>query len=243
MSHRVNSTVSVNGVSALIDALVLRPLEIEHLADLRALASVAARAASSRDELAMEAAVAHIHSPVGDPVSESARTLGAWLDGFLVGTIAWRRVTRRGGEVVVIESLVVHPLYWRLGIGRALLQTVEAMAVAEGTPRIAVTTLRSHVGFYSANGYRVSTIGRRRFGSAGSIEVAHCRRQLDVSEAGETAYHDDITPIPLQTLLADLAAPSRPPPATARAGRAPASDRVRRREPVTRTQRPYAVPE
>lgn len=59
---------------------------------------------------------------------------GYWLDGELAGAISYKRE----GEVLDIYRLVVHPGYFRRGIGKALVSFVEG--VEEGIERIIVST-------------------------------------------------------------------------------------------------------
>ena len=59
---------------------------------------------------------------------------GYWIDEKLAGAIAYKRE----GKVLDIYRLVVHPNYFRRGIGKALVSFVEG--VEEGIERIIVST-------------------------------------------------------------------------------------------------------
>ena len=67
--------------------------------------------------------------------------------------------TARGGLVILLEDLVVHPTYRRAGLGGLLLEFAETFAKEKGFKRITLLTERVGQGteeFFEKNGYTLS---------------------------------------------------------------------------------------
>ncbi|EFH83701.1 GNAT family N-acetyltransferase [Ktedonobacter racemifer] len=90
---------------------------------------------------------------------------GCWIDGELAGAISYKRE----GSLLDIYRLVVHPSYFRRGIGKALVSFVEE--VEEGIERIIVSTGARNLPakrLYEVLGF--SEIGER--GHTGTVDYA-----------------------------------------------------------------------
>lgn len=77
--------------------------------------------------------------------------VGCWLAGQLVGVLSYKQAD----EGIHIDRLVVHPDYFRRGIGRALLQWLET---AVSPPHITVSTAVKNqpaIQLYQAQGYTI----------------------------------------------------------------------------------------
>jgi GNAT superfamily N-acetyltransferase len=82
------------------------------------------------------------------------RTVVAESDGQLLGFAV---VLRRDDGDAELDGLFVEPSYWRHGIGRALVEQAERMAVADGAATLWVTANTGALGFYDS--CRFITVG------------------------------------------------------------------------------------
>jgi ribosomal protein S18 acetylase RimI-like enzyme len=79
--------------------------------------------------------------------------VGCWLDEQLAGVLSYEQK----GEGIHIDRLVVHPDYFRRGIGRALLKWVET-AVSPPPAHITVSTAAKNqpaIQLYQTEGYTI----------------------------------------------------------------------------------------
>jgi len=77
--------------------------------------------------------------------------VGYWLAGQLAGVLSYEQID----EGIHIDRLVVHPDYFRRGVGRALLQWLET---AVPSPHITVSTAAKNqpaIQLYQAQGYTI----------------------------------------------------------------------------------------
>lgn len=103
------------------------------------------------------------HEAVADHFA--ARTQG----GRLVGI---GRIHRAGPRVSRMRFVAVDPAYRGCGIGRAIVERLEAAALACDAELIVLDARDTVVGFYEALGYRVVGPGPTRFGA-----LAHTRME------------------------------------------------------------------
>jgi GNAT superfamily N-acetyltransferase len=94
-------------------------------------------------------------------------------DGTIVG-FASTRPTK--ATILELDDLFVDPTWMRHGVARALVQTVEAQAVADGMTRVEVTANEHALGFYRAVGFVVDGPADTEFGPG-------LRMHLDVVKA------------------------------------------------------------
>ncbi|MEL7302356.1 MAG: GNAT family N-acetyltransferase [Pseudomonadota bacterium] len=167
-----------------LDAVTaLRALEIEHTAEIRALhdASIKSAVGPFLTETEMDAYRAFIQSPAYSDGLVAAirdqRLIGAFVGGFLAGTVGWQH-TLRVDETACVRWLFVHPLFSDRGIGRRLLSDVELRAVHSGCRRMTAQVTRAALPFFEHFGYTVSSQGTMPVASGVSIPVAHLRRPL-----------------------------------------------------------------
>ena len=86
-----------------------------------------------------------------EALQQSGETFyGYWVDEYLVGAISYKRAA----TLLDIHRLVVHPAYFRRGIGKALVQWVEQVepgiehiVVSTGTKNIPAKSLYTQFGF------------------------------------------------------------------------------------------------
>jgi GNAT superfamily N-acetyltransferase len=78
------------------------------------------------------------------------RTVVAESDGQLLGFAVV--LPREDGDAE-LDGLFVEPTYWRHGIGRALVEQTERIAVADGAANLWVTANTRALGFYDSCGF------------------------------------------------------------------------------------------
>jgi GNAT superfamily N-acetyltransferase len=80
----------------------------------------------------------------------SGRTVIAESAGQLLGFAV---VLRRDDGDAELDGLFVEPTYWRHGIGRALVEQSERIAIADGAANLWVTANTRALGFYDSGGF------------------------------------------------------------------------------------------
>ena len=142
-----------------------------HARSLRALAGEAL----SDAELA--AVLAFVGSPVYSDHLRTEEVHGAFLDGQLIGTASWL-VNADDGETARIASILVHPLFTRLGLGGRLLATVEARASQSGFANLSASATLNAVPFFERYGYVEASRGVKAFGPRCWLPVAFLRKTI-----------------------------------------------------------------
>ncbi len=102
-----------------------------------------------------ETFLAGLDSPAYAIQLGSAALTGAWLDGQLAGTAGWR-AEASSDRVAEIEGLYVSPLFAFMGIGSALLASVENEARGAGYDTLSATVPLAAASFLMRFGYEVS---------------------------------------------------------------------------------------
>jgi GNAT superfamily N-acetyltransferase len=108
-----------------------------------------------------------------DLVDQGRTRVAQLTDGTIVG-FASTRPTQ--AAVLELDDLFVDPAWMRHGVARALMQTIEAQAVAEGVTRVEVTANEHALEFYRAVGFVVDGPADTEFGPG-------LRMHLDVVKA------------------------------------------------------------
>jgi ribosomal protein S18 acetylase RimI-like enzyme len=89
---------------------------------------------------------------VADLQNSDETFVGYWVDGQLAGVLSYEQ----RDEGIHIDRLVVHPDYFRRGIGRALLQWLET--AVSSSPHITVSTAAKNqpaIQLYQSQGYTI----------------------------------------------------------------------------------------
>jgi GNAT superfamily N-acetyltransferase len=101
---------------------------------------------------------------------------GAFVDGQLVGTASWL-ANCDDGETARIASVLVDPMFARLGLGGRLLAEVETRAAFSGFDLLGASTTMNAVPFFEHRGYTEASRGVKAFGSACWLPVAFLRKR------------------------------------------------------------------
>ena len=91
---------------------------------------------------------------VADLQNSDETFVGYWLDGQLAGVLSYEQTD----EGLHIDRLVVHPNYFRRGIGRALLAWVETAVSTPSPSPITVSTAAKNqpaIKLYQSQGYTI----------------------------------------------------------------------------------------
>ena len=160
------------------------------MSELRHLHALSARrlAAGMLSESEIIAFANHIYSEAYSAriaeIVRVRRLLAARLDGALVGTAGWTPAND-AGSVARLIGVFVSPLYARLGIGRRLVEAVEAEAHQAG---FAVYTIRAPLGaaeFFARLGYDVASHGVWPLDREAALPVAFMRKVAPVKSAAK----------------------------------------------------------
>jgi GNAT superfamily N-acetyltransferase len=108
-----------------------------------------------------------------DLVGRGGSRVATLADGTIVG-FASTRPTQ--AAILELDDLFVDPAWMRHGVARALMQTIEAQALADGVTRVEVTANEHALGFYRAVGFVVEGPADTEFGPG-------LRMHLDVVKA------------------------------------------------------------
>lgn len=148
----------------LANAVELRPLTIDDMAAVRYMHTLSLRCLTGLGEDEIEALTAEIQSPEYTDRLMTGRLLLAWLDRELVGSAGWAMATD-GADNAEINSVFVHPLFTRCGIGLRLVRTVEGELRGLGFHKFTVAVTPDAADFFIRLGYRMSP---RRKGNGAS---------------------------------------------------------------------------
>ena len=112
------------------------------------------------------------NQPLGserDGCEEEAIHLAAWDDaGHLIGIGRLHRVMENRGQV---RYMAVDPTRQSHGVGKAILQELEARALALGIQEIILNSRQDAVPFYQKNGYQVLQPTHTLFGAIPHFEM------------------------------------------------------------------------
>lgn len=139
----------------LANAIELRPLTIDDMSAVRYMHTLSLRCLTGLGEDEIEALTAEIQSPEYTDRLMTGRLLLAWLDRELVGSAGWA-MGADGSNSAEINSVFVHPLFTRCGIGLRLVRTVEAEARGLGFHTFTVAVTPDAADFFIRLGYRMS---------------------------------------------------------------------------------------
>ncbi|MBS0244165.1 MAG: GNAT family N-acetyltransferase [Proteobacteria bacterium] len=99
----------------------------------------------------------------------------AWYEDALVGTAGWMPADD-SGVVARLTSVVVSPLFQRLGVGRTLVAAIEARARSAGFESFAVRSYPQVSSFFETLGYERSSQGVSVIGDGDGVPVVYLRK-------------------------------------------------------------------
>ena len=103
-----------------------------------------------------------------------ARLFGCSLDGELIASGSWSP----RGDSARLDGLFVRPLFTGLGVGRRLLDTVEASAYDTGYRQMALRCALNAVAFFLGRDYRMTSQGAFSPIGTSPIPVVFMRKDL-----------------------------------------------------------------
>ena len=155
----------------------LRPLSVDDLSTARYIhtASFTGSAPDHYSQADIEAFNAFVRSPRYGDLLLGNHAVAAWFDSEMVGTAAWSPGEGRSPTARII-LVAVRPLFTGEGIGRLLVDHVEAEARAAGYHALEVSATLNSVGFFEELGFRVVRSGEWALPLGHEIPVAFMRK-------------------------------------------------------------------
>jgi GNAT superfamily N-acetyltransferase len=157
--------------------VTLRPLSVDELSTARYIHTASFSGAAAEyyapDDIA--AFVAFVRSPRYGDLLLGNHAVAAWIGAEMVGTGAWSP-----GEALSptarILALCVRPLFTGEGIGRLLLDHIEAETHAAGFRALEVASTLNAMGFFEGLGFRLVRNGGWALPLGREIPVAYMRK-------------------------------------------------------------------
>ncbi|HEY7670318.1 MAG TPA: GNAT family N-acetyltransferase [Hyphomicrobium sp.] len=155
----------------------LRPLSVDDLSTARYIhaASFSASAPEHYAQADIDAFNAFVRSPRYADLLLGNNAVAAWIDSEMVGTAAWSPGEGRSPTARIIV-VAVRPLFTGEGIGRLLIDHVEAQARAAGYQALEVSATLNAVGFFEGLGFRIVRNGGWALPLGHEIPVAFMRK-------------------------------------------------------------------
>jgi hypothetical protein len=171
MAHAVSARTTI------AEVLKVRPLGLDDFSDLRYMHATALRAqtAAVLSDAEIAAFTRLVHSPAYVELLLKDEIYGGWLNGELVGTVAWHATGDNATTARIDALIVLHP---RLGIGRQLLATIEARASYCGFHRFTTGVTGNAVPFFVRQGYRIVSRGLRMLTADCGLPVTFLKKSL-----------------------------------------------------------------
>jgi GNAT superfamily N-acetyltransferase len=180
----MNMQTRASPKSEIAPAVIIRPVQPDHLNDVRYIHATAFRSQAhtlyAPEEL--DAYEAMVRTPGYVDRLMSDTLLGGWLGGQLIATAAWRKAESNPG-VGRITALYVRPLFARIGIGSKMLQAIETAAATADCHLASVRAPVSAQFFFERKGYELAGHGTRPLGQGTAINVIFMRKLIG-SESG-----------------------------------------------------------
>jgi len=164
-------------LATLAQMTTLRPLTVDDLSTARYIhtASFEGAAKEHYSQPDIDAFVAFIRSPRYADLLLGNRAVAAWLESEIIGTAAWSPGEGMSPTARIL-AVFVRPLFTGEGIGRLLVNHVEAEARAAGYRAIEVSATLNAVGFFEELGYRVVRNGGWALPEGREIPVVFMRK-------------------------------------------------------------------
>jgi GNAT superfamily N-acetyltransferase len=156
---------------------MLRPLSIDDLSTARYIhaASFSGSAQEHYSPSDIEAFNAFVRSPRYTDLLLGNNAVAAWIEQEMVGTAAWSPGEGRSPTARIV-MVAVRPLFTGEGIGRLLVDHIEAEAREAGYPALEVSATLNAVGFFEELGFRVVRNGGWALPLGHEIPVAFMRK-------------------------------------------------------------------
>jgi GNAT superfamily N-acetyltransferase len=158
-------------------AIVVRRIGIDDHSQVRHVHARALRTLSG-DALG-EAELAGCLHFVGSPAYSdhllAEEVHGGFVEGQLAGTASWL-ANADDGETARIASVLVDPMFTRLGMGSRLLAEVERRAAQSGFHQLGASATMNAVSFFEHHGYTEASRGVKAFGPECWLPVAFLRK-------------------------------------------------------------------
>ena len=158
-------------------ALDVRPIGLDDLSTVRHVHTLAYRAFAgpSLAEDQIDALVEHVRSTEYSQQIVASDTMGAWIDGRLVGTAGWTPGSNLGVGAK-LTGVCVDPLFGGIGIGRKLVEAAESRARRAGFTIVTARTPANAVRFFERLGYLSTSQGVWATPSGVTVPVFHMRK-------------------------------------------------------------------
>ena len=170
--------------SEIASAVIIRPLQPDHLNDVRYIHATTFRSQAhtlyAPEELDAYEAMVLTAGYVDRLMSDTL--LGGWLGGQLIATAALRKAESNPG-VGRITALFLRPLVERIGIGSKILLAIETAAATADCHLASVRTQISQQIFFEHKGYELAGRGTRPLRQGTAIKVIFMRKLIG-SESG-----------------------------------------------------------
>jgi GNAT superfamily N-acetyltransferase len=155
----------------------VRPLSVDDLSTARYIhaASFAASALEHYSQTDIDAFNAFVRSPRYADLLLGNNAVAAWIESEMVGTAAWSPGEGRSPTARIIV-VAVRPLFTGEGIGRLLVDYVEAQAREAGYCALEVSATLNSIGFFEGLGFRVVRNGGWALPLGHEIPVAFMRK-------------------------------------------------------------------
>jgi GNAT superfamily N-acetyltransferase len=155
----------------------LRPLTVDDLSTARYIhtASFESAAKDYYSQADIDAFVAFVRSPRYSDLLLGNRAVAAWLSSEMVGTAAWSPGEGMSPTARIL-AVFVRPLFTGEGIGRLLVNHVEAEARTAGYRALEVSTTLNAMGFFEELGFRVVRNGDWALPEGREIPVVFMRK-------------------------------------------------------------------
>jgi putative acetyltransferase len=157
--------------------VTLRPLTVDDLSTARYIhtASFSGAAAEHYAPDDIAAFVAFVRSPLYGDLLLGNHAVAAWIGAEMVGTGAWSPGEGLSPTARIL-ALCVRPLFTGEGIGRQLLDYIEAETRAAGFRALEVASTLNAVAFFESLGFRLVRNGGWALPLGHEIPVAYMRK-------------------------------------------------------------------
>jgi putative acetyltransferase len=160
-------------------AVAMRRIGLDDHAQVRHVHARAIRALSgdALSEAELAACLDFAGSPAYSDHLLAEEVHGAFVDGQLAGTASWL-ANGDDGETARISSVLVDPMFVRLGLGSRLLAEVERRAAQSGFDHLGASATINAVPFFERHGYVETSRGVKAFGPVCWLPVAFLRKRV-----------------------------------------------------------------
>ena len=145
-------------------AVELRPVTIDTMSAVRHLQATSAKrlAAGYLSDAEISAFTDYIYGQVYSArmadVCTAGRLFGAWLDETIIATGGWV-IANDDQSIARLVGVFVSPLYVGIGLGRVMVEAVEAQATQAGYSAFTVRVPVGAAGFFTRLGYEPASYG------------------------------------------------------------------------------------